>query len=470
MTSPAPTPKGRSVELVGLAIGIAILASFAFSTRLSTDVFWQLAAGQFMLTHHALPGADAFSYTEPHRRWIADEWVAEVSLASVFKVFGTQAYAIFAIVTGSLSLLCTRAYVRALGVRGGRVVAITVLVAYGIADVIVQDRGESFSLIWLPLELLILTKARTNPRWLLAIPPLFTCWANTHGSILLGLLIIGLELAWSLAPAHRLPFVALDRLATSSRLVAWTTVAAVLASCVTPYGPGLLRYDLGVSLNPQIGQYIEEWQPPDFHSVFVLVAYLIPLLVLVAVLRSRRPLPPLELSLAVILVIAALHSNRFVDYLFIAAAGLAATLAPRRRWLPSTQRAIGAIAVGVMVAVLAAPGIPAGSVTSDTPVAAFNYLSTRPGRVFTEYTWGDYSVARHRATFADGRTDYFSGSVLTEFFDVSNVSVNPDPILSGYNIRYVVWGLGTPLYTFLSHDQRWRVVDRAGPAVVFSRR
>jgi hypothetical protein len=159
-----------------------------------------------------------------------------------------------------------------------------------------------------------------------------------------------------------------------------------------------------------------------------------------------------------------------VVYLFIVAGGLAATMAPRPSWSPSAQRAVGAVAVGVMVAVLAAPGVPAGSVTSDTPVAAFNYLSTHPGRVFTEYTWGDYAITRHRATFADGRTDYFSGSVLTEFFDVSDVSVNPDPILSRYDVQYVVWGPGTPLYTYLTHDQRWRVVDRAGPAVVFSRR
>ena len=37
-------------------------------------------------------------------------------------------------------------------------------------------------------------------------------------------------------------------------------------------------------------------------------------------------------------------------------------------------------------------------VASSQPVAAYNYLQSRPGRIFTQYTWGDYSVARHRAT------------------------------------------------------------------------
>ena len=55
--------------------------------------------------------------------------------------------------------------------------------------------------------------------------------------------------------------------------------------------------------------------------------------------------------------------------------------------------------------ILLVPAVPAGTVAPSQPVQAFNYLDGRSGRVFTEYTWGDYSIARHRATFADGRTD-----------------------------------------------------------------
>jgi hypothetical protein len=83
--------------------------------------------------------------------------------------------------------------------------------------------------------------------------------------------------------------------------------------------------------------------------------------------------------------------------------------------------------------------------------------------------WGDYSILRHRATFADGRTDYFSGPVLTQFFAVTNLTTNPDPILARYNVSYVVWMPGAPLSLFLSHDPQWTVVDRSGTAVVFAR-
>ena len=110
-----------------------------------------------------------------------------------------------------------------------------------------------------------------------------------------------------------------------------------------------------------------------------------------------------------------------------------------------------------------------GSVSSSLPIGAFDYLSSHPGRIFTEYTWGDYSVARHRATFVDGRTDLFEGPVLAEFFDITNLSIDPEPVLHAYGVDYVVWAPRTALSEFLSHDPRWHVVDRTAVAWVFAR-
>jgi len=113
--------------------------------------------------------------------------------------------------------------------------------------------------------------------------------------------------------------------------------------------------------------------------------------------------------------------------------------------------------------------VPAGTVTSDTPVAAFTFLEHHPGRIFTQYAWGDYSIVRHRQTFVDGRTDLFTGPVLTEFFAVGGVTQNPDPVLDRYDVNYVVWPRQSPLSQYLSHDPRWEIVDRTPAALVFAR-
>ena len=467
-TSPRQIPQ-RAIELVGLALGIGFIAAVALGHELSNDEFWQLAAGQWMLAHHAIIGLDPFSYTEAHRRWVTDEWGSELALAALFRAFGNAAYAMYAIVLGGSCLLASAAYARALGARGGRIVAIILLLAVGIAGVVASDRGLDFSLVWFPLELLVLTKARNNPQWLFLLPLLCVAWVNTHGSILLALLALGAELAWSLVPARLLERAGGVRQSPYTAWLALALVGSAIASCLTPYGPGLLAYDVNVARNTQIAQYINEWNSPDFHSLMVVLVYCVPLLVLVACVRTRR-IPVLEGSLAAIFFVEALRSQRVVIYLMVVAVGLAATLPARRPWGAMARRWAGAGLAVCAIAIVAAPSVPAGTVSPTVPVRAFDFLSSQHGRIFTEYTWGDYSIARHRATFADGRTDLFEGDVLTEFFAVTNVTTNPDPILAATHVSYVVWAPRTALAEYLSHDPRWHVVDRTGVALVFARR
>jgi hypothetical protein len=468
-----PTPRRRlpqrAIEIVGIVLGIALVVMVARGHDLSNDEFWSLAAGQWMLAHHSFMGLDPFSYTESHRRWVTDEWGSEIALAALFRVFGDGAYAVYASVLGGLCLVVSAAYARALGARGGRVAAIVLLLAVGIAGTVVGDRGLDFSLVWLPLELLILTRARANPRWLLVLPLLCLLWVNTHGSILLGLLVLGVELAWSLIPERFVQRVGGVHQSPFTGSLALALLGSVVASCITPYGPGLLVYDMDVSRNGQIARYISEWNSPNFHSVMTLLVYCVPLAVLVACLWTRR-VPLLEGSLGLFLFVEALQTQRLAIYLMVVAVGLAATIRARAPWGTTARRWAGGGLVALAIVILAIPAVPAGSVASSQPVAAFNYLSARPGRIFTEYAWGDYSVARHRATFVDGRTDLFEGRVLAEFMAVTNLTSNPDPLLSAYHVSYVVWAPDTPLSLYLSHDSRWHVVDRSVVALVFARR
>jgi hypothetical protein len=468
-----PTPRRRlpqrAIEIVGIVIAIAFVVMAARSHDLSNDEFWSLAAGQWMLAHHSFMGLDPFSYTESHRRWVTDEWGSEIALAALFRAFGDAAYSVYAVVLGGLCLVVSAAYARALGARGGRVAAIVLLLAIGIAGSVVGDRGLDFSLVWLPLELLILTRARANPRWLLLLPLLCLLWVNTHGSILLGLLVLGVELGWSLLPERFVQRVGGVHQSSFTGSLALALLGSVVASCITPYGPGLLVYDMDVSRNGQIARYIVEWNSPDFHSVMTLLVYCVPLAVLVACLWTRR-VPLLEASLGLFLFVEALQTQRLAIYLMVVAVGLAATVPARAPWGTTARRWAGGGLVAFAIVTLAIPGVPAGSVASSQPVGAFNYLSARPGRIFTEYVWGDYSVARHRATFVDGRTDLFEGRVLTEFMAVTNLTSDPDPLLSAYHVSYVVWAPDTPLALYLSHDSRWREVDRSAVALVFARR
>ena len=66
--------------------------------------------------------------------------------------------------------------------------------------------------------------------------------------------------------------------------------------------------------------------------------------------------------------------------------------------------------------------------------------------------------------------DLFEGRILSEFMAVTNLTTNPDPVLSAAHVSYVVWAPDTPLALYLDHDPRWRVVERTPVALVFAHR
>ena len=157
-------------------------------------------------------------------------------------------------------------------------------------------------------------------------------WVNTHGSILLGLLVVAVERdgRWCHSTSSRWSGECASRGFTArSGSVGGERLAA---SCLTPYGPGLLAYDVGVAHNTQIAQYIEEWNSPNFHSFMTLLVFCVPLAVLVVCLRNRR-IPVLEASLAALLFVGALRTAAdWAVYLMLVAVGLAASLPARPAW------------------------------------------------------------------------------------------------------------------------------------------
>ena len=245
----------------------------------------------------------------------------------------------------------------------------------------------------------------------------------------------------------------------------------MIASCLTPYGPGLLAYDVDVARNTQIAQYINEWNSPDFHSLMAVLVYCVPLVVLVACLRTRR-LPVLEGSLAAFLFVEALRTQRLVD---LPHGG--------RRRVGGAAPGPGALggdgaALGRWRTRRAAPSssspprrYPAGTVVADAAGAGLRLPELAPRPDLHASTRG--ATTRSPATGPPSWTGARTSSrahVLTEFFAVTDLTTNPDPILAAYHVSYVVWAPRTPLAEYLSHDPRWHVVDRTTVALVFARR
>ena len=465
-------PRAHPAVIV-VAGSCAALFHQALHTGLAGDVFYQLAAGRWMLAHHAVARADVFSYTVPGRHWLDEEWGFQVLLAWSVAHLGPVSYWLLSAGACSGAVLAMAALARRCGAGWLWTAALSVLAAAGLS-VGLADRPQDLSYLLFALLLYVLVLARGQPRWLWAVPPLLAVWANVHGSFLLGLAVLALELLWAVAPAPAGWLWRRQGLPVGP--LALTLLAALGATMLNPRGPALLGYALRVSTSPQLGSLIAEWQSPDFHSYLLLVVVTGPVLALLGLLVfSGLHLELGDLFLMVLLWLATLHAVRFTPYMALAACVVLVGWVPLRHETLKPGRAAMPLAVVLCAALVAGPHVPAGAPQAGTgplatPVAATGFLARQSGRVFSTYWWDDYLVSRGIPVFVDGRTDlYFGTGLLQAYVDVSDLAVSPGPVLARWDVEWVMWDEGAALSTYLRHDPHWRVRFEGGGAVVFQR-
>lgn len=449
----------------------AFLVRMAIRSGLSGDVFYELEAGRWMLAHHAIARSDVFSYTIKGRSWTDEEWGFQVLLAWMVAHIGAISYWLVSAGACCMALLLSVARWRRTGTGWLWSAALSVLAGAGMY-LWVTPRPQDISYMLFAALMWVLTVARRRSVWLVAVPPLLLVWANLHGSFLLGLGILVLEMLWALLPRFG------GRLSASKNLpakpVALCLAGSVVATMVNPNGPSLLTYAYHVSSSPQLTQLIQEWQSPNFHSTFFLAVIVGPVLLLFGLLTCSDASFALDdVVIAGVLFVATLHAARFMPYLALAMCAVLSS------WSPIKKETIKPTILTIPVAVLACavllvgPHVSAGDVqrgnsSMDDPVAATNFLEHQSGRVFTTYWWSDYMIYRGVPVFVDGRTDlYFGTGILDSYVNVASVNVDPDAVFRRWDIRWVMWNRGTPLSTYLASDPAWRQVYQAGDAVVF---
>jgi len=471
----APAPGARRprwqrgalpIGFVGIAAGCMIAWRAALRTGVFDDTFWHRAAGVWMLDHHRVMDHDVFSYTVLGHYWATPEWGYDVLLAESVRTIGPVAFWLLSAGLASLTVIAVAWRSRLLG-AGWTWIGLLSLETGAAITLFLDDRPQMVSYLFVALLLLVLTRARRHRRWLWVLPVLFVAWANLHGSFLLGLMVLGLEVAASLVrvPLGRLSV--RDPLPTKPIVV--TFVAAAAATFVNPFGLGVYRSALGVTFNSTVSQLISEWQSPNFHNSTMLGVVIIPVGVTVAYLAfSKGQVPAIDLVFVAFLLVSSLDAVRFVPYFAIAWCGLGAQCPPIPEEKLRPSLLVWPLVAVLGVSLLHGPWYPAGTPAPSVPVHAVDYLEAHPGRVFSTYLWNDYLDWVGIPVFVDGRTElYTSNGVLGTYLAVEDLTTDPDTVLHRYDVQYVLWPPHQAVSTYLAHDPDWRLVWSSPTADVF---
>jgi len=415
-----------------LALAVLLAAFAATIAPLPTgDLAYQLRAGELMLASGAVLRADPFTFTAFGDPWLNQQWGTGVAVALVHGAAGW----------GGLSLL--RALLITLvaglvlvGCRAGldrRPAAYLTLAGFLLGIGSLALRAQLFGIVCFVAVVAILAVREERPRATWLLPLVVLAWANLHGSFFLAPLAIGLA--------------ALDdvvRRRPGRRTMLVVLVASALATCLTPFGPEVWRYAVGLSTNATIARLISEWQRTSPLSVLGVLYYGSVLAAALVVVRAHRRGRTIEPGRALwLLALAALgaYAERGVVWWALAApvalAPLAAAAFPKRERParvepPGLRRLNVVVAAAILVVVVVMQPIwrpgdpltgPAGALR-DAPGGLARALAARADatdRVVVPQPWASWFewAAPGRLVMVDSRIELFDEATWNDYLAIA---------------------------------------------------
>jgi hypothetical protein len=237
---------------MGLGLVFVVIAFRALISPAQNDTFWHLRAGADIWRTGHVPSVDSYSYTAMGLPWPDHEWLWQAFSYGCYRAGG---FPLLTIAVAGLILACAVLIYRlTIGTPAMRAVALAV--GLTLTSPVWALRPQIATLLAVAGLATLLTRERFWP-----IPLLFLLWANIHGGVVLG----GIVLV-AVTGAAALRWQRTHESADRRRLHALALVLplAGLASCATPLGFGVFQF-VWESTARLYALRISEWRPtwPD---------------------------------------------------------------------------------------------------------------------------------------------------------------------------------------------------------------
>jgi len=484
------------------------------------DVGWHIRAGEYIVSHRAVPYHDLYSFSKPGAPWFAWEWLSDVLDAALFRMAGLKGIVLMAGVVIALFATTLIRRVTRLGVNLFAALLVALL-GVGGASIHFLARPHVFTLLLLSVSMWMLERDRDGsaPKnrifWLI---PLVLVWTNLHGGFLVVVAILGLTAVGSLIEA--VLDVSEKDVSTNApageakpsprallRQVNWSnpvrygilTAACAAVSLVNPYGWGLHQHIVAYLRSDWIRNVIQEFQSPSFRTENMLqfeALLFAGLIAAGALLRRRRVVEGLWILLCSYL---ALSSARHVP-VFIAVTLPLIACEVASWWQAFTGTATKNSLLGILnqmasdsvagfrrtsvwpalfVLALVVTGKPIKWPT-DFPKEMFpidmihaHEMEIVHSRVLTTDQWADYLIFLHpdqQRVFVDGRSDFYGPEVGNQYIHLLNANWDWYQVMQQYQFNLVLLPVEQPIVQILKRSPDWRVIQDDGKHILMARR
>lgn len=454
-----------------------MLATVLFTSPIGEgDFFWHVKSGQWIWEHGKLPTADYFSHITPFLAntehtltrtvfVLKQYWLGQLALFGVWSLGGEAGMVLLRMCIYSGILLFIYRWLAA--VKNDLTPLATIFVIGNELMTFSNERPQIFAYLFFVLLLWLLEKLTDSPenpsRFSgFSLLLLMMVWGNTHGSFILGIIVITIYLfSWTVTTLAK----KINRPNISIRYPL-LLMAAIALSGLNPNG--FKAFKLALELNKRYASAIGEYISPVTLATkqgLIDYYYWLPLLITLVIVIFRYRVMPLRHTLTLIAIaILSTTAQRYIP-LFMLTLPLAALNTP----VIDLKKKLALIPLVLIIfwginqdyrnvfQFRASKGYPAGA-------AAFLNRTKPAGEIFNSYDWGGYIMLNTGyKVFADGRG-------LAENFTELQQNVldgnNWQGILSYFKINTIITD-GTDHVRNMPHRLMWEMRNAADWVLVY---
>ena len=472
---------------MGLALVFVVIAFRALVSPAQNDTFWHLRAGADIWRTGHVPSIDSYSYTAAGLPWPDHEWLWQAFSYGSYRLGG---FPLLTVAVAAL-IVATAVLVYRLGTGAPATRAVALAVGLTLTSPVWALRPQIATMLAMAVLATLLARERFWP-----VPLLFFVWANVHGGVVLGGIVLAAVTGAAVGRWRRTREV-VDR--RRARALAVVLPAAGLASCATPLGFGVFRF-VWESTARLYALRISEWRPTWPDNTAGVIFWLAAVALVALLVRRRQALAVAPWSAwALVAAMLALMGpafrslRNFAPFAVVAAPAATHLLGdgfrlrwPRRRAMETTLTPAGADHPRVNLAIFAVVASAALALVGGAYAVRLPWLGWQPiGRrtlaavescaapLFNHYDDGGPLIwfAPDRPVFVDSRQDPYP---LPFMLDAIAVERGDRP----YQPLFARWGIGCAFLKASSKmtdrlradgwqttalDADWAVMARPGP-------
>jgi len=485
------------------------------------DIWFHLKTGEVIVSNHAIPVKDVFSYTADAHEWIDSHWLFQAVLYLCYRILGINGLSFLQlfVLLPAFILLFRTGYDR----RRYMVSLVFLLLVVFMANERYLVRPEMVTFLFTALYMHILYNYKyKNSRAIWLLPLLQIIWVNMHGLNTIGLVIVfsflaGELISWKI----KLPFgwssgvVIRDRKYYNLLIVA----AALLAACFfNPYGirgamyPFLIFTEIGKGANEWM-RMVAELKPSLFSSGDELAVVLYKLAMLITFAGMLLNIKRITISTLILFIgmlyISLIARRNMPLFAFIA---MPITIKNINEWLDtfsstkinnkkkkfnlkslSFPKYLFLAGYTALVVVFVAGIVSgtyyqskrsllwcgAGVIEEEYPSKAIDFIKQNNinGNIYNDGAIGGYIIwkcAPERKVFIDGRWEVYGDAFLLDYWKLINRTEGWNSLVKKYGINYTLLKHSSSeaqrFIPEIYNSKDWSLVYLDGIASVFVKR